>query len=95
MFNMSYLLIVLLGFMGMVNGLEKLSAMDYRKNPYITGLFLSAMLQTAGSTMSILCTYIGDFKIPLILILAAIVAWAFSDRRELTRQDRKGASNGC
>lgn len=85
MVNMSYVLIALLGFMGMVNGLDKLSALNIRRNPHVTGLLISAALQTAGSTTAIICTFTGDFAIPLILILSGILAWGFSDRRELIR----------
>jgi hypothetical protein len=88
---MAELMIVLLGFCGVINGLEKLSMISFNHNmPRITGLLASSALQTAGSTMAVLCIPSGNYSMPLVMLLAGIVVWGLSDRRG----HKRGIPNG-
>ncbi len=90
---MAELMIIVLGFCGVLSGLEKLSVLDLRNNARITALSMAALLQTAGSTLAIICTATQDYTLPMVMLLAGLVFWALADRRGLKRS-KEGVSYG-
>jgi hypothetical protein len=87
---MAELMIVVLGFACVIDGLEKLSTLNANRDaPHIFGLLTGAAFQTAGSSMAMICVASGDFKLPMVLVLIGMIAWCVSDKREFRRGESK------
>jgi len=85
---MAEVLIVLLGFVGTMHGLEVLSKMSLLTARGSTlGLLLSCVFETAGSSMAVLSAMSGDFMAPVILLLIGIALWGLCDRRKPSRKE--------
>ena len=86
--KMAEILIVLLGFIGTMHGIDVLSKMSLltaRGNSL--GLLLSCVFETAGSSMAVLGAVSGDFMAPVILLLMGIALWGVCDRRKTFRKE--------
>jgi len=85
---MTETLIVLLGFIGTMHGLEVLSKMSLSTARGNTlGLLFSSAFETAGSSMAVLSAASGDFMAPVILLLIGIALWGICDRRKTLRNE--------